>query len=580
VIICRNCGHENAEDPQFCTNCGAFLPWDATGREDTRTGNERGAGLTATLVGEHGTVAPGGEIEVEVQVRNTGRVVDQFTVQPLGQPADWAEVDPAALQLMPNQEGAVRIRIRPPRSAEVQAGLIPFSVQVTSRADPATMVRIESSLELEPFGDIEVELVPRTSEGRRAGEHKLVVSNGRSQPVEVRLEVGDPDQRLRIAVRPQRVQLGLGAWVPARVVVRPRRLHLFGQPVTHPFQAAVTRVDPAGQQDAAPITVDGSMLQRALLPAWMIPVAAAMLTILIGVVAFTVLRDDPPRKTGTVQPDTSGSVIPTTTPGSGPDDTGPGGNGTPPPTDTSGGSPTSGSQPDGPQKIPDLAGQLADPADQRLQAAGFSPQRVSRASNQVASGRVIGTDPEAGTEADKGASVKLIVSSGSTPLNDLLNSAPSASWSSGAGRLPFNGSESDERGFVKMREGRPLEDGSVEARVLETHPQWIRQGFIEGDFTLPAPIIPGDKFQTEVGFLAGEIVGEVDFTVLVVDDSGNARRAGSIQDSAVDKRRHRLEADLSPFAGARTLRLRVDAGSSSAQDWAVWIGPKVVGSSG
>jgi hypothetical protein len=230
-------------------------------------------------------------------------------------------------------------------------------------------------------------------------------------------------------------------------------------------------------------------------------------------------------------------------------------------------------------KVPDVAGQLADPAARRLQAAGFSPQRVSRVSNQVAKGRVIGTDPEAGTEADKGASVKLIVSSGSTPLNDLLNSASSAAWSSGAGRLPFNGSEGDERGFVIMRQGRLLEDGSVEARVLETHPQWVPQGFIEGDFTLPAPIIPGDKFQSEVGFLAGEIVGEVDFTVLVVDDSGNARRAGTVRDSAQDKRRQVLEADLSPFAGARTLRLRVDAGSTSAQDWAVWIGPKVVGSS-
>jgi hypothetical protein len=236
--------------------------------------------------------------------------------------------------------------------------------------------------------------------------------------------------------------------------------------------------------------------------------------------------------------------------------------------------------PNGPQKIPDVAGQLADPAAQKLQAAGFSAQRVSRASNQVAKGRVIGTDPEAGTEADKGASVKLIVSSGSTPLNDLLNSAPSAAWSSGAGGLPFNGSEVDSRGFVIMRQGRPLEDGSVEARVLETHPEWKPQGFIQGDFRLPAAIIPGDKFQSQVGFLAGEIVGEVDFTVLVVDDNGNARRAGGVHDSASDKRRQLLEADLSPFAGARTLRLRVDAGDTDAQDWAVWIGPKVVGSSG
>ena len=39
MIICRNCGHENPEGPEFCTNCGAFLPWDkvseATRRQAT-----------------------------------------------------------------------------------------------------------------------------------------------------------------------------------------------------------------------------------------------------------------------------------------------------------------------------------------------------------------------------------------------------------------------------------------------------------------------------------------------------------------------------------------------------------------
>ena len=50
------------------------------------------------------------------------------------------------------------------------------------------------------------------------------------------------------------------------------------------------------------------------------------------------------------------------------------------------------------QQIPDVAGQLADPAARRLEGRGLQRATLSGASNQVASGRVIGTDPEAGTE--------------------------------------------------------------------------------------------------------------------------------------------------------------------------------------
>ena len=213
-------------------------------------------------------MAAGGEVEVEVQVRNTGRVVDQFTVQPLGQPAAWAEVDPAALRLLPNQEGSARIRFQPPRSTEVHAGRIPYGVQVTSRADPAKMVRIESSLELEPFGDIEAELIPGR---RRAGGSRT--SWWSPTPAASRWRSAWRSA-ISISGCGSRYDLSGAAapdhWASAQVAVRPRRLRLFGQPVTHPFQAAVTRADPEGREGAALTTVDGSMLQRALLPAWAI----------------------------------------------------------------------------------------------------------------------------------------------------------------------------------------------------------------------------------------------------------------------------------------------------------------------
>ena len=302
MIICQNCGHENPDDPSFCTQCGAFLPWDESTRADTGTGGEPAAAVGMTLISEDLHVAAGGEVEAELQVRNNGRVVDHVTTQVLGPPAAWAEVDPGTLQLMPNHEGTVRIRFRPPRSPGVPAGRIPFGVQATSRADPSVIARVDTSLDLEPFRAIQPELVPRTSEGRRVGEHRLTVANAGNEPFRARIEVDDPDQKLRAAVRPRILDLPAGQTAVAELRIRPRRLRLLGQPITHPFQVVL---DP---RDAAPTMVDGAMLQQPLLPRWAIPVAAGLVTLLIAMVAVAAIR---PR--GDSSPSTTAAPVTTTT---------------------------------------------------------------------------------------------------------------------------------------------------------------------------------------------------------------------------------------------------------------------------
>jgi hypothetical protein len=311
VIICPKCGHENPADPRFCANCGEYLPWDDSTREGTQLPVDSGARVSVTLDADSLHVAGGDEVECEVRVRNTGKVVDQFTIVVLGGTAAFAEVDPDALRLMPNQENSTRVRFRPPRAPDVAAGRIPFTVQVTSQADPTVVATADASLDLEPFSLIRPELVPKTSEGRRVGEHRLSVANAGNQELEVGIEIRDPDQKLRVAVRPRGLQLPPGRSASAQIVVRPRRVRLLGQPVTHPFQVVIPREDPGGEHDAAPATVEGAMLQRALLPTWVIPAAAALLTLLIGVIAFAATRTEDPTATTVV---TSSPATTTTAP--------------------------------------------------------------------------------------------------------------------------------------------------------------------------------------------------------------------------------------------------------------------------
>jgi len=78
--------------------------------------------------------------------------------------------------------------------------------------------------------------------------------------------------------------------------------------------------------------------------------------------------------------------------------------------------------------LPSVEGLSAAQGVARLKAAGFLPKRSSEPSSTVKSGRVIGTDPPAGTELQAGSVVLVNVSSGPAPVRvpDLRGESRSA----------------------------------------------------------------------------------------------------------------------------------------------------------
>src|SRR2546423_6518018 len=105
---------------------------------------------TATLASKTVMVTPGGEAVSEVRVRNSGTIVDQFTLEVLGDAAAWAIVEPAVVPLFPGAEAVARIKFKPPKSSSVPSRAIPLAVRVKSREDaPASLVE-EGLVELGP----------------------------------------------------------------------------------------------------------------------------------------------------------------------------------------------------------------------------------------------------------------------------------------------------------------------------------------------------------------------------------------------------------------------------------------------
>ena len=243
-------------------------------------------GATASLTSAQLAVDPGTTAECVILVRNNGHIVDQFAIDVLGDAARWATVEPQVVNLLPGDQAEIAVRFAPPRSAEAPAGVTPFGVRVRSREDPAGSVVEEGVVDVGAFSQVTVELVPRRSRGSRKGRHEIAIDNTGNQPTTVEVTAVDPDEMLRFRIDQSVmvVQPGTSAFVRMQVVPRDRFLR--GAEQMHPFQVLVN--DGSGP----PITADGTMAQRQVLPKWLLPALLALVALVIAAVVlwFTVFK--------------------------------------------------------------------------------------------------------------------------------------------------------------------------------------------------------------------------------------------------------------------------------------------------
>lgn len=155
---------------------------------------------------------------------------------------------------------------------------------------------------------------------------------------------------------------------------------------------------------------------------------------------------------------------------------------------------------------------------------------------------------------------------------DLLSLAPQAAWNSDVGPVRWDRLSEATRGFVAVVDSQPLASGPT-ARVLKTHPNHARDGFVEGTLSLPRAVRSGDHFVTSIGFYldrppcySGDVVFRA-YAVFTGRPPGELINA-PLAASSTQQRRYNI--DLTPFAGAIGIRLRVDARDAPTCDWGAW----------
>jgi hypothetical protein len=201
------------------------------------------------------TVQPGGNGSVEVRVRNTGTVVDQFALNLVGEASAWARCEPPVLSLFPNAEETIKVTFTPPRSSTVVAGLIPFGVRVTSQEDPDFSVVEEGSVQIGGFASVEARIVPRTSEGKRKAVHRVEVKNTGNSAVTAELAASDPDELLAFGLAPATLSIEPGVTAVSKLKVAARKAHSGKGPRRMPFNVVI-------QPGGAPVQVEATFSQK------------------------------------------------------------------------------------------------------------------------------------------------------------------------------------------------------------------------------------------------------------------------------------------------------------------------------
>ena len=138
--------------------------------------------------------------------------------------------------------------------------------------------------------------------------------------------------------------------------------------------------------------------------------------------------------------------------------------------------------------------------------------------------------------------------------------------------MAFPGNSNDADGFALYKDNVVLEDGNTYNAVLQMHPQWVEDGWIIGTYP-SVSIMPDTELKILVGFIEGALATDgVKFQVYFKESgaTGPSRLLKTVN-ATYDGRLDSATIPLDSYAGRSGIfKLSVNAGQSSAQDWAVW----------
>lgn len=228
-------------------------------------------------------VTPGSEATTALTVRNDSDIVEAYELEVVGEAAAWSTITPTRLSLYPGTAETVTVHLTPPRSPAVRAGEIPLGVRVLPVERPDSVVVPETTVLVEPFGQLAAQLTPRRRRGWLGARYRVTVYNQGNAPADVLLSATQAGEDLKLTIAPQELRLEPGTDEDARLRVRVAKRIWFGKPATWPFTVLATpKAAGTGGVAEHPQEIPGELVQLPILPRWLLAVLAALVALLIA----------------------------------------------------------------------------------------------------------------------------------------------------------------------------------------------------------------------------------------------------------------------------------------------------------
>ncbi|NLU70564.1 hydrogenase expression protein [Streptomyces sp. HNM0574] len=243
---------------------------------------------------------------MRLRIRNTGDVVDEYRFEPVGDPAPWTRVEPQSLRLYPGTTGTVELTFAPPRTPDAAAGPHPYAVRITPTEHPDAVTVPEGNLTVTPFTEVRADLVPPTVKGRFRGRPKLAVDNLGNTGLTASISGSDTADELSYEIHPGNVQIEPGRAAFVDATLRPKQIVWFGSAQQRPYTMAVQR------SGVEPLAVDGTYVQRGVLPRWLATFCTVFLALAITFVVLWMAYKPQVRTAATAKSEGAGqSIAPT-----------------------------------------------------------------------------------------------------------------------------------------------------------------------------------------------------------------------------------------------------------------------------
>ncbi|AYV31027.1 hypothetical protein EES41_30310 [Streptomyces sp. ADI95-16] len=228
------------------------------------------------------TVDPGSSTTVRLRLRNTGDVVDEYRFEAVGDIAPYVSVEPPTIRLFPGTTGTVELTVAPPRSPDATAGPHPYGVRILPTEHPGAATVAEGNVTFTTFMEVRAELVPQTVKGRFRGRPKLAVDNLGNTVLTASIGGGDKtSDDLSYEILPSSVQIEPGRAAFVDATLKPRQITWVGQKQQRPYELSVRR------SGFDPLVVNGTYVQRTLLPVWMMTALSLLLAVTVtGVILW------------------------------------------------------------------------------------------------------------------------------------------------------------------------------------------------------------------------------------------------------------------------------------------------------